>query len=145
MAEGDDSTALAIAASEAVAATLAGTSLGTDLSQGGLIIEPAGSAWDSAFATELRTRAPATGAVRDSGRLLALSTHGFDLRGDTATVVVVLRSCITGDVSFNFSQDSLVHRLVRSDTAASGWSIAGPVMRDHAIGTCQSADSLTPP
>lgn len=142
IADGEDSTALAGAAAAAVANTLGETPLGADLSQGGLIIEPAANVWDSTFAAELRRRAPATRTVTDSATLLALSTHGFEMSGDTATIVVVLRSCVTGDLSFNFSRDSLVHRLVRSDTAATGWEVVGPVMRDHAIGVCHAADSL---
>jgi hypothetical protein len=142
---GADSTALATAAADAVSATLRGTTLG-DRSQGGITIEPGASAWDTLFAQELRRLESPPGAPQtDSARVLALSTHGVQIAGDTATVMVVLRTCATGAPSLNFSRDSLVHRLVRSDTAGRSWRVLGPVMHDHAVGTCAPADSAVIP
>lgn len=141
---GSEDSTLALAAAEAVSATLRGTVLGESGSQAPLTVETGRTAWDTLFARELQRLGSGLGVMPTAGSVLALSTHGFERRGDTAAVTVVLRSCSLGDSTFSFSRDSLIHRLVRSDGAGGTWRLAGPVMHDHAVGMCAPADSAAP-
>jgi hypothetical protein len=143
LSAGEDST-LAVAAAEAVSATLRGTVLGEDRTQAPLTVEAGRTPWDTLFARELQRLGSGLGVMPDGGSVLALTTHGFERHGDTAAVIVVLRSCSVGDSTFSFSRDSLIHRLVRSGDAAGAWRLAGPVMHDHAVGMCAPADSAAP-
>lgn len=141
-AEADADSTLAVTAAEAVAATLRGTVLGRDRSQNGVMLQPGAGAWDSLFARELQRAEPSMSTPpADSARAMALATHGFERKGDTAVVMVVLRTCAPQDSSFNYSRDSLVHRMVRSAGDDRGWRLAGSVEHDHAIGICEPADS----
>ncbi|HSJ65472.1 MAG TPA: hypothetical protein VK922_16385 [Gemmatimonadaceae bacterium] len=140
---GEDST-LAVAAAEAVSATLRGTVLGEDRTRSPLTVEAGRTPWDTIFAHELQRLGSGLGVMPSGGSVLALTTHGFERRGDTAAVTVVLRSCSVGDSTFSFSRDSLIHRLVRSGDAGGAWRLAGPVMHEHAVGMCAPADSAAP-
>jgi hypothetical protein len=143
LSAGEDST-LPVAAAEAVSATLRGTVLGEDRTQSPLTVEAGRTPWDTIFARELQRLGSGLGVMPSGGSVLAMTTHGFERRGDTAEVTVVLRSCSVGDSTFSFSRDSLIHRLVRSGDAGVAWRLAGPVMHDHAVGMCAPADSAAP-
>lgn len=135
-----DSTALAVAVAEALGAEIERSADEAGGARRGLRMEPGGTPWDSLLARELERVQRGLGPS-DSDSATVLSTHGFEERGDTVLVTIVIRSCTPADSSLNFSKDSLVHRFVRADTAEGSWRVAGPVMRDFSIGVCGSADS----
>lgn len=141
---GTDSTALAVAVAEALNAEIERSADADGGARRALRLEPGGTQWDSLLARELE-RVQTGMTPSDSGPATVLSTHGFEERGDTVLVTIVIRSCSPADSTLNFSKDSLVHRFVRADTSAGGWRVAGPVMRDFSIGVCGSADSASVP
>jgi hypothetical protein len=134
-----DSGAIASAAAEAIVSTLRGTTLSDTGARGRWILEPGASSWDTLVVDELRRAEPsiASEAV-DTALVTTVSTHGFASRGDTVDVTVVIRRCARSDTSFNFTKDSLVHRLVRDGGGGEGeWRQAGSVSHDHAVGDCE--------
>lgn len=137
-----DSTALAVAVAEALGADIARSAHQEGGARRALRLEPGGTEWDSLLARELeRVQTGMSPSETDAADATVLSTHGFEERGDTVSVTIVISSCAPADTSLNFSKDSLVHRFVRADATAGGWRVAGPVMRDFSIGVCGSADS----
>jgi hypothetical protein len=144
-----DSGAIASAAAEAIVATLRGTTLADTAAQRRWLLAPGPSSWDTLLADELRRAEPSIAdEAEDTTLVTTVSTHGFATRGDTVDVTVVVRSCVRADTAFNFTKDSLVHRLVRTnDEGESEWRQAGSVTHDHAVGDCEptAAPESDPP
>ena len=131
-----DSAEVASSAAEAVAATLRATGLSNADVKRRWILAPGPTPWDTLLANELRRAEPAIAEeVEDSTAVATVSTYGFSARGDTVHVTIVVRSCLKSDTLFNFTRDSLVHRLVRSGDGGE-WRADGPVTHDHAVGEC---------
>jgi hypothetical protein len=132
-----DSTALAVAVAEALGAEVEG-GLGEADRAGAFRMEPGPTAWDTLLSREIE-RFLGARSGSDTMSVRVLSTHGFERRGDTVAVTVVLRSCSPDDSTLNYAKDSLVHYFVASDEAGRGWRLAGPVVRDYSVGECTPA------
>lgn len=134
-----DSGAIVSAAAEAIVASLRETTLSDTSPARRWVLAPGPTRWDTMLVDELRRAEPDIGENgSDSTIVTTVTTHGYTTNGDTVDVTVVVRSCSRSDSAFNFTKDSQVHRLVRTDTTGDGdWRPSPPVRHEHAVGDCE--------
>jgi hypothetical protein len=132
-----DSGAIVSAAAEAIVASLRETTLSDTAPQRRWVLAPGPSRWDTMLIDELRRAEPSIGENGDDSAIVTtVSTHGYSANGDTIDVTVVVRSCSRADSLLNFTKDSQIHRLVRTDTTSDTWRPSPPVRHEHAVGEC---------
>lgn len=139
-----DSGAIASAAAEAIAESMRQTMLSDTAPPRRWVLAPGPTRWDTLLVDELRRVEPSIGEDGDDSTVVTtVTTHGYLTRGDTVDVTVVVRSCSRADSAFNFTKDSQVHRLVRTDTTSDDWRPSPPVRHEQAVGECERVPERT--